>query len=101
MSKLQLVPEIYISDGFARIVNRQTGEKTLTDAVDLAVELEEIGFNELLLFDIDGTQKGEFTSNEILNEIAALTSFEIIVGGGIRTQKMRNRFSIPGHPDWF
>ena len=86
MKKLRLVPSIYLSDGKARLVHAITNQINLTDPVDLAVELEEIGFDELLLIDLDGATTGQFSSIEILNEIASLTQFEILAGGGIRDE---------------
>jgi len=86
MNKLRLVPSIYLSDGKARLVHAITNQINLTDPVDLAVELEEIGFDELLLIDLDGATTGQFSSIEILNEIASLTQFEILAGGGIRDE---------------
>ena len=84
MNKLHLVPSIFLSDGKARIIDPVSNQTNLTDPVDLAVELEEIGFDELLLIDIGGTKTGQFSSFDILNEIASLTQFEILAGGGIR-----------------
>ena len=86
MNKLHLVPSIFLMDGKARIVHPITNDINLTDPVDLAVELEEIGFDELLLIDIDGAKTGQFNSTDILNEIASLTQLEILAGGGIRDE---------------
>ena len=86
MNKLRLVPSIYLSDGKARLVHAITNQINLTDPVDLAVELEEIGFDELLLIDMDGATTGHFSSIDILNEIASITQFEILAGGGIRDE---------------
>ena len=70
MNKLHLVPSIYLSDNKARIVHPITNEVNLADPVDLAVELEEIGFDELVLIDIDGANTGQFNSFDVLNDIA-------------------------------
>ena len=86
MNKLHLVPSIFLSDGKARIVDPVLNQINLSDPVDLAVELEDVGFDELLLIDIDGAITGQFNSFDILNEIASLTKFEILTGGGIREQ---------------
>ena len=86
MNKLHLVPSIYLTDNKARIVNAITNEVNLTDPVDLAVELEEIGFDELVLIDIDGAKTGQFNSFEVLKDISSLVQIEILVGGGIRDQ---------------
>jgi phosphoribosylformimino-5-aminoimidazole carboxamide ribotide isomerase len=86
MSKLHLVPSMFITDGKARIVNPISNVTNLADAVDLAVELEEIGFDEIVLVDVDGAKTGVFNSFDILNEISALTQFDILAGGGIRDE---------------
>jgi len=86
MNKLQLIPSIFISDEQALIVNPITNDINLVDPIDLAVELEEIGFDELLLIDIDGAKTGTFNSFDILNEVASLTQFEILAGGGVRDE---------------
>lgn len=86
MNKLQLIPSIFLSDGQALIMNSITNDMNLVDPVDLAVELEEIGFDELLLIDVDGAKTGTFNSFDILNEVASLTQFEILAGGGVRDE---------------
>lgn len=86
MNKLHMVPSIFLLDGKARIVHPITNVMNLSDPVELAVELEEIGFDELLLIDIDGAKTGQFNSIDILDEIASLTQFEILTGGGIRDE---------------
>ena len=85
MEKLHLVPVIHLEDGYAFIINKDSGEKVFTDPVDLAVELDEIGFDEMLLVDNDGEEKGEFTAFGLANEIADYTSFEITAKGGLRS----------------
>lgn len=85
MEKLHLVPVIHLEDGQAIIENKESGERLLTDPVDLAVELDELGFDELLLIDNDGEEKGEFSAYDLLYEMAGLTSFEIIAKGGLRS----------------
>jgi phosphoribosylformimino-5-aminoimidazole carboxamide ribotide isomerase len=86
MDKLHLVPAIILSGGFARIINPISLEESSADPVDLAVELEEIGFDELLIIDVDGALSGNFNSIEILEEIVSLTDFDILAGGGIRDE---------------
>ncbi|RLD26707.1 MAG: hypothetical protein DRI54_02365 [Bacteroidetes bacterium] len=86
MKKLHLVPSIYLLDGKARIVDGITKQVNLADPVDLAVELEDIGFDELLLIDVEGATTGQFSSFDVLSEIASLTQFEIIAGGGVRDE---------------
>ena len=86
MNKLHLVPSIFLSNGKARIQDAITNQIDFADPVDLAVELEEIGFDELLLIDIDGATSGQHSSFDILNEIASLTQLEILAGGGIRNE---------------
>ena len=85
MEKLKLVPVIHLEGGQAIIENKEEGERFLTDPVDLAVELDELGFEELLLIDDDGEDKGEFSAFDLLYEIAGYTSFEIIAKGGLRS----------------
>ena len=85
MDKLQLTPIIHLEGGQAIIEDKLSGEKLLTDPVDLAVELEEIGFDELLLIDDDGDKKGEFEAFDLLYEMTGLTQFEIIAKGGLRS----------------
>jgi len=84
MEKMHLVPVIHLVDGQALIENKKTGEKLLTDPVDLAVELDELNFDELLLIDDNGEAKGEFSAFDLLYEIEGYTQFEIIVKGGLR-----------------
>ena len=85
MDKLHLVPVIHLEDGHAIIEDKTSGEKLFTDPVDLAVELDELGFDELLLIDDDSDKKGEFTSFDLLYEIADLTQYEITIKGGLRS----------------
>jgi len=84
MDKLHLVPVIHLEEGQAIIENKKNGERFFTDPVDLAVELSELGFDELLIIDDDGDKKGNFTAFELLYEIAELTDIELIVKGGFR-----------------
>ena len=84
MEKLHLVPAIYLSGGFARIVDPISKEVNFTNPADLAVELEEIGFDELLLIDIDGALAGNFNAFEVLDEIITYTQLDILTGGGVR-----------------
>lgn len=84
MEKLQLVPIIHLKDGQAIIENRESGENLQTDPVDLAVELDELDFDELLLVDNDGEEKGDFKAFDLLYEMVGYTSFEIIAKGGLR-----------------
>lgn len=85
MEKLHLVPVIHLEEGNAFIIDRKSGEKIFTDPVDLAVELNEIGFDELLLIDNTGEEKGEFSAYDLAYEIADYTSFEITAKGGLRS----------------
>jgi phosphoribosylformimino-5-aminoimidazole carboxamide ribotide isomerase len=85
MEKLHLVPVIHLEKGNAFIIDRKSGEKIFTDPVDLAVELNEIGFDELLLIDNTGEEKGEFSAYDLAYEIADYTSFEITAKGGLRS----------------
>lgn len=85
MEKLHLVPVIHLENGSAVINNQITGEKLFTDPVDLAVELDELGFDELLLVDDSGEKDGVFTAYDLAYEIAGYTSIEIIAKGGLRT----------------
>jgi phosphoribosylformimino-5-aminoimidazole carboxamide ribonucleotide (ProFAR) isomerase len=85
MEKLHLVPVIHLVDGNALIENKKTGEKMFTDPVDLAVELDELGFDELLLIDDIGEEKGHFSAYDLAYEIADYTSFEITAKGGLRS----------------
>ncbi len=87
MNKLHLVPSIFLSESKARILNHITNEINLADPVDLAIELEDIGFDELILIDIEGALTGRFNSLDILSEIASQTQIEILVGGGIRDEQ--------------
>lgn len=84
MEKLHLVPVIHLVEGQALIENKKTGEKLLTDPVDLAVELDELDFDELLLIDDEGDAKGEFSAYDLLYEMEGYTQFEIIAKGGLR-----------------
>ena len=84
MEKLHLVPVIHLVEGQALIENKSTGEKFFTDPVDLAVELDELNFDELLLIDNDGDSTGKFSSFDLLYEIEGYTQGEIIVKGGLR-----------------
>jgi phosphoribosylformimino-5-aminoimidazole carboxamide ribonucleotide (ProFAR) isomerase len=84
MDKLHLVPVIHLEEGQALIENKKKGERFFTDPVDLAVELDELGFDEILIIDDDGDKKGEFTAFELLYEIAEYTQIELIVKGGFR-----------------
>ena len=85
MEKLHLVPIIHLVEGHALIENKVTGEKLFTDPVDLAVELDELHFDELLLVDDEGDAKGEFSAYDLLYEMAGYTQFEIIAKGGLRS----------------
>jgi phosphoribosylformimino-5-aminoimidazole carboxamide ribonucleotide (ProFAR) isomerase len=85
MEKLQLVPVIHLVDGNALIENKITGEKLFTDPVDLAVELDELNFDELLLVDDIGEKDGQFSAFDLLYEMEGLTQFEIIAKGGLRS----------------
>lgn len=85
MEKLQLIPVIHIENGQALIEDQIKGERFYTDPVDLAVELDELGFDEVLIVDDDGDKKGEFSIFELIYEIAGYTQFQIIVKGGIRS----------------
>ena len=96
MDKLHLVPAIYLSDGFARIVDPNSKEVNFTDPVDLAVELEEIGFDELLLVDIDGALSGNFKAFEVLDEIGNYTQLDILTGGGVRDEATVERLFSTG-----
>jgi phosphoribosylformimino-5-aminoimidazole carboxamide ribotide isomerase len=94
MNKLHLVPAIMVTGGTARIVNPVSLETSYADPVDLAVELEEIGFDELLIIDVDGALSGNYNSIEILEEIVSFTQFEILTGGGVRDEAtVENLFS--------
>lgn len=84
MEKLHLVPVIHLVDGNALIENKSTGEKLFTDPVDLAVELDELNFDEVLLIDDDGDSKGQFSAYDLLYEMEGYTQFEIIAKGGLR-----------------
>jgi phosphoribosylformimino-5-aminoimidazole carboxamide ribotide isomerase len=96
MDKLHLVPTIMLTGGFARIIDPVSLESNFTDPVDLAVELEEIGFDELLIVDIDGAISGKYNSIEILEEIVSYTQFEIIAGGGIRDESTAEKIFNAG-----
>lgn len=85
MDKLHLVPVIHLENGQAIIEDKSSGEKLFTDPVDLAVELDELGFDELLIVDDEGEKKGEFSAYDLLYEIAGFTNYEIIAKGGLRT----------------
>lgn len=85
MEKLHLIPVIHLENGQAVIEDHTKGERFYTDPVDLAVELDDLGFDELLIVDEDGDKKGEFSAYDLVYEIADLTQFEIIVKGGIRS----------------
>ena len=87
MEKLHLLPSVYLKDGLAAIHNRITGKTGFSDAVDLAVELEEIGFDELLLIDVNGTASGRFNSFEVLSDISDYTELDILCGGGLRDER--------------
>ena len=86
MKKLHLVPSIFLSGGLARIVDPVLLEVNFSDPVDLAVELEEIGFDELLLVDVDGAITGNYTAFETLNDIVSYTQIDMLVGGGVRNE---------------
>jgi len=85
MEKLHLIPVIHLENGNAVINDRSTDEKLFTDPVDLAVELDELGFDELLVVDDTGEEDGEFTAYDLVYEMAGYTSFEIIAKGGLRS----------------
>lgn len=85
MEKMHLIPVIHLENGQAVIEDQVKGERFYTDPVDLAVELDELGFDEILIIDDEGDKKGEFSSFDLIYEMADLTKFEIIVKGGIRS----------------
>lgn len=72
----------------ALIFNRFDNTSLLTDPIDLAVELDEVGFSELLVFDRDGAETGQFGAVDLVREMTGLVEADILVGGGLRDIKM-------------
>jgi cyclase len=76
---------IHLENDRAKLHNASENRILLSDAVSFAVELEEVGFNTLLLRDLDAAKNGQFTSLQILEEISHFTQAEILISGGVRS----------------
>ena len=80
----RIIPCLDVRDG--RVVKGISfqGLRDAGDPVELAVEYERQGADELVMLDISATPDGRATSIQTVRDINAKTIFPLTVGGGIR-----------------
>ena len=86
---MQLIPAIDIIDG--RCVRLTKGDYATQkvyadDPVDVALEMEAIGFRRLHVVDLDGARSKHVVNLDVLRRITHETSFVVDFGGGIKSE---------------
>ena len=93
---IELIPAIDIIEG--KCVRLSKGDystkKVYGDPVEMALLLEEKGFERLHIVDLDGAKSKHIVNDEVLRNITSATSLKVDFGGGIKTDDdIRKAFS--------
>ena len=84
---IELIPAIDIIEG--KCVRLSKGDystkKVYGDPVEMALLLEEKGFERLHIVDLDGAKSKHIVNDEVLRNITSATSLKVDFGGGIKT----------------
>ena len=86
---IELIPAIDIINGqCVRLTKGDYDQKTVYgNPLDMARDLERIGFKRLHVVDLDGAKSKHIVNSAVLSSLAAETSLSIDFGGGIKTNE--------------
>lgn len=85
---IELIPAIDLINGkCVRLRQGDYSQKTeySTDPVNVALELEKVGFHRLHIVDLDGARSKHVVNDGVLRAITRATSLKVDFGGGIKT----------------
>lgn len=86
---IQLIPAIDIIQG--QCVRLSKGDyatkQVYGNPVDIAIQMEALGFRRLHLVDLDGAKEGRVVNLQVLRDICQKTNLDIDFGGGVKTEK--------------
>ena len=83
---IELIPAIDLTNGkCVRLRQGDYSQKTeySTDPVNVALELEKVGFHRLHIVDLDGARSKHVVNDGVLRAITRATSLKVDFGGGI------------------
>ena len=86
---IQLIPAIDIIQG--QCVRLSKGDyatkQVYGNPVDIALQMEALGFRRLHLVDLDGAKEGHVVNLQILRDICQKTNLIVDFGGGVKTEE--------------
>ena len=86
---IQLIPAIDIIQG--QCVRLSKGDyatkRVYGNPVEIAAQMEALGFRRLHLVDLDGAKEGHVVNLQVLRDICQTTQLEVDFGGGVKTEK--------------
>ena len=87
--KIELIPAIDIIGGqCVRLTKGDYDQKTVYgEPLDMALELERIGFRRLHVVDLDGAKSKHIVNDAVLKAITTETNLTVDFGGGIKTNE--------------
>ena len=87
--KIELIPAIDIIGGqCVRLTKGDYDQKTVYgEPLDMALELERIGFQRLHVVDLDGAKSKHIVNDAVLKAITTETNLTVDFGGGIKTNE--------------